>query len=155
MGAVELVPDDIGGHPGIEIDRAALPLAQGSADGRRRGGGHRCRRLPDSTARRLQQLLGSSRLGPAQLRVGRHRVDARPLQHKQMTQPGQRLGFVPRGQAHRRIVNRIDQTELEDEAVVESVQLGIRSRFYRQGRFSPTMEKCVHHFHQLVGRFME
>ena len=63
--------------------------------------------------------------------------------------------YAFRGQAHRRIVNRIDQTELEDEAVVESVQLGIRSRFYRQGRFSPTMEKCVHHFHQLVGRFME
>ncbi|MCB0563275.1 MAG: Rieske 2Fe-2S domain-containing protein [Phaeodactylibacter sp.] len=63
--------------------------------------------------------------------------------------------YAFRGQAHRRIVNRIDQTELEDEAVVESVQLGIRSRFYRQGRFSPTMEKCVHHFHQLVARFME
>lgn len=62
--------------------------------------------------------------------------------------------YAFRGQAHRRTANRIGQTELEDEAVVESVQSGIRSRFYRQGRFSPTMEKCVHHFHQLLGRFM-
>lgn len=63
--------------------------------------------------------------------------------------------YAFRGQAHRRTVNRIDQTELEDEAVVESVQLGIRSRYYKQGRFSPAMERCVHHFHQLAGRFME
>ncbi|MCB0584815.1 MAG: Rieske 2Fe-2S domain-containing protein [Phaeodactylibacter sp.] len=63
--------------------------------------------------------------------------------------------YAFRGQAHRRAANNIDQTELEDEAVVESVQLGIRSRYYRQGRFSPKMEKCVHHFHQLLDRFME
>ena len=62
--------------------------------------------------------------------------------------------YAFRGQAQQRIVNRIDQTELEDEAVVESVQLGIRSRFYQQGRFSPSMEQCVHHFHGLVGKFM-
>lgn len=62
--------------------------------------------------------------------------------------------YAFRGRAQERILNRIGQTELEDEAVVESVQLGVRSRFYRQGRFSPTMEKCVHHFHALVGKFM-
>lgn len=49
----------------------------------------------------------------------------------------------------------LHQTEMEDEAVVESVQLGVQSRFYDRGRFSPTMEKAVHHFHQLVGAFME
>lgn len=63
--------------------------------------------------------------------------------------------YAFRGHAHLRTVNRIDQTELEDEAVVESVQQGIRSRYYRQGRFSPAMEKGVHHFHGLVGRFMD
>lgn len=50
--------------------------------------------------------------------------------------------------------NRLDDTEMEDEAVVESVQLGIQSRYYQQGRFSPTMEKGVHHFHRLVAEFM-
>jgi len=49
---------------------------------------------------------------------------------------------------------RLDDTEMEDEAVVESVQKGIQSRFYKRGRFSPTMEQGVHHFHQLVSTFM-
>jgi choline monooxygenase len=46
----------------------------------------------------------------------------------------------------------LDQTEFEDEAVVEAVQKGIQSRFYQAGRFSPTMERCVHHFHLLLQR---
>ena len=50
--------------------------------------------------------------------------------------------------------NQIDITELEDEAVVESVQEGIKSRFYNAGRFSPKMESCVHHFHGLVSDAM-
>lgn len=49
----------------------------------------------------------------------------------------------------------IDATEMQDEAVVESVQKGVQSRFYKQGRFSPTHEKAVHHFHSLVQKFME
>ena len=51
--------------------------------------------------------------------------------------------------------NQLEKTELEDEAVVESVQRGIQSRFYQQGRFSPTMEKGVHHFHGLIAEFLE
>lgn len=54
-----------------------------------------------------------------------------------------------------REINRIDQTEMEDEAVVESVQKGLQSRFYQSGRFSPTQEKGVHHFHGLVARFLQ
>ncbi|MBI1226265.1 MAG: Rieske 2Fe-2S domain-containing protein [Bacteroidetes bacterium] len=50
--------------------------------------------------------------------------------------------------------NQLEKTEFEDEAVVESVQRGIQSRFYQQGRFSPTMEKGVHHFHRLVADFL-
>lgn len=50
--------------------------------------------------------------------------------------------------------NNIDQTELEDETVVESVQKGIQSSLYKSGRFSPTMEKCVHHFHTLMTDFI-
>ena len=44
--------------------------------------------------------------------------------------------------------------ELEDEAVVESVQKGIRSRFYSCGRYSPTREQGTHHFHRLIAEFM-
>lgn len=44
--------------------------------------------------------------------------------------------------------------ELEDEAVVESVQRGIRSRFYSHGRYSPAREQGTHHFHRLIAEFM-
>jgi choline monooxygenase len=48
----------------------------------------------------------------------------------------------------------LDRVELEDEAVVESVQKGIRSRFYDRGRYSPTREQGTHHFHRLIAEFM-
>lgn len=41
-------------------------------------------------------------------------------------------------------------TELEDEEVVERVHIGLQSRLYQHGRFSPTKEKGVHHFHRLL-----
>jgi len=44
--------------------------------------------------------------------------------------------------------------EMEDEAVVESVQKGIRSRFYSRGRYSPTREQGTHHFHRLIAEFI-
>lgn len=43
----------------------------------------------------------------------------------------------------------LDRVEREDEAVVEAVQRGLRSRFYTRGRYSPTREQGVHHFHRL------
>jgi choline monooxygenase len=48
----------------------------------------------------------------------------------------------------------LDRVEREDEAVVESVQRGVRSRLYRRGRFSPKREAGVHHFHRLLTRFL-
>ncbi len=48
----------------------------------------------------------------------------------------------------------LNQVELEDEEVVENVQRGIRSRFYTQGRFSPTREQGPHHFHSLLANFL-
>jgi|TARA_B110000503_G_scaffold30095_1_gene48623 choline monooxygenase len=48
----------------------------------------------------------------------------------------------------------LDKVEREDEFVVEAVQKGIRSRHYTTGRFSPTREKGVHHFHRLLAEFM-
>ena len=47
----------------------------------------------------------------------------------------------------------LDKVEMEDEEVVQSVQKGINSAFYNTGRFSPTKEKGVHHFHSLISKF--
>jgi len=44
----------------------------------------------------------------------------------------------------------LDRVEREDEEVVESVQVGVRSRLYGRGRYSPARETCVHHFHRLL-----
>jgi choline monooxygenase len=44
---------------------------------------------------------------------------------------------------------------MEDEAAVLSVQLGIRSRFYAGGRYSPTHERGVHHFHRLLAEVLD
>jgi choline monooxygenase len=44
----------------------------------------------------------------------------------------------------------LERVELEDQSVVQSVQKGIKSRFYSKGRYSPTHEKGVHHFHGLL-----
>jgi choline monooxygenase len=44
----------------------------------------------------------------------------------------------------------LDRVEHEDEAVVEAVQRGVRSRLYHRGRYSPTREQGVHHFHRLL-----
>ncbi|MBT8311505.1 MAG: aromatic ring-hydroxylating dioxygenase subunit alpha, partial [Flavobacteriaceae bacterium] len=48
----------------------------------------------------------------------------------------------------------LDKVELEDEEVVEGVQKGIQSRYYNTGRFSPTREQGVHHFHSLLSQFL-
>ena len=48
----------------------------------------------------------------------------------------------------------LDKVEREDEFVVEGVHQGLKSRFYKAGRFSPTMEKGVHHFHSLLAKYL-
>lgn len=48
----------------------------------------------------------------------------------------------------------LDRVEREDEAVVEAVQRGVRSRFYDRGRYSPTREQGVHHFHRLLAEML-
>src|SRR5437660_3820258 len=48
----------------------------------------------------------------------------------------------------------LDRVEREDEAIVESVQRGVRSRLYERGRYSPAREPGVHHFHRLLAQFM-
>jgi len=48
----------------------------------------------------------------------------------------------------------LDRVEREDEAIVEAVQRGVRSRLYDRGRYSPARETGVHHFHRLLAEFM-
>jgi len=48
----------------------------------------------------------------------------------------------------------LDRVEAEDEAVVEAVQRGVRSRLYNRGRYSPARERGVHHFHRLLVEFL-
>jgi choline monooxygenase len=48
----------------------------------------------------------------------------------------------------------LDTVEHEDEEVVEAVQKGIRSRFYKHGRYSVTREQGTHHFHRMIAEFM-
>ena len=50
--------------------------------------------------------------------------------------------------------SNLEKVEKEDEIVVENVQKGVRSSFYKAGRFSPNREKGVHHFHVLLSKFL-
>lgn len=49
----------------------------------------------------------------------------------------------------------LDKVEREDEFVVENVHKGLKSRFYEKGRFSPSREKGVHHFHSLLAKHLQ
>jgi choline monooxygenase len=49
----------------------------------------------------------------------------------------------------------IDKTEREDENIVEQVQKGISSRFYKHGRYSPQWETGVHQFHTMLQKAFE
>lgn len=48
----------------------------------------------------------------------------------------------------------LHQVEMEDEDVVQNVQKGIRSRFYKHGRYSVKRETGTHHFHRLLAKFI-
>jgi len=49
----------------------------------------------------------------------------------------------------------LDKVEMEDEEIVENVQRGVRSRFYKQGRYSVSREKGPHHFHSIIADFLK
>jgi choline monooxygenase len=49
----------------------------------------------------------------------------------------------------------LHQVELEDEAVVQTVQRGVRSAHYKSGRYAPRHEVCVHHFHRLLAALLK
>jgi len=48
----------------------------------------------------------------------------------------------------------LDKVEREDEFVVEGVHRGLKSNYYKVGRFSPTREQGVHHFHRLLAKYV-
>lgn len=48
----------------------------------------------------------------------------------------------------------LETVEFEDQRIVASVQAGIRSRFFRRGRYSVRREAGLHHFHRLIAEFM-
>ncbi|MBS1525678.1 MAG: aromatic ring-hydroxylating dioxygenase subunit alpha [Bacteroidetes bacterium] len=48
----------------------------------------------------------------------------------------------------------LDKVEMEDEEIVENVQKGVRSRFYKHGRYSATREQGTHHFHRILAEFI-
>jgi choline monooxygenase len=48
-----------------------------------------------------------------------------------------------------------DEIQIEDVAICEAVQRGLRSRTYVRGRYSEKRESGVHHFHRLWAAAME
>ena len=44
----------------------------------------------------------------------------------------------------------LDKVELEDQKIVEGCMRGVFSSAYDRGRYSPTMETGVHHFHRML-----
>lgn len=48
----------------------------------------------------------------------------------------------------------LDRVEREDEAVVEAVQRGLRSRIYERGRYSAKRETGTHHFHRILAEHL-
>jgi choline monooxygenase len=49
----------------------------------------------------------------------------------------------------------LHQVEMEDEDIVQNVQKGIRSRFYKHGRYSVKRETGTHHFHRLLAEALK
>ena len=54
-----------------------------------------------------------------------------------------------------RVIDLLHQTELEDETVVQQIAKGVKSRFYKRGRYSPQWEQNVHHFQQFIAEALQ
>jgi len=44
----------------------------------------------------------------------------------------------------------LDKVEGEDQGIVEATQRGVAAGAYDRGRYSPTKETGVHHFHRML-----
>jgi choline monooxygenase len=60
----------------------------------------------------------------------------------------------PDSDAVRRTLDFSEEIQQEDIRICESVQRGLHSRTYSQGRFSAARENGVHHFHLLMHEFL-
>ena len=49
----------------------------------------------------------------------------------------------------------VGKVEKEDQEIIERVQKGTKSRYYKHGRYSPSMEQGTHHFHTLISDFLK
>ena len=49
----------------------------------------------------------------------------------------------------------LDTVEIQDQNIIEQVQKSMRSKIYDRGRYSPTREEGVHHFHRVISRIYE
>ena len=62
--------------------------------------------------------------------------------------------FAYEGEVAQATIDFSDEIQREDIRICESVQRGLRSRHYDQGRFSVKRENGVHHFHGLLCEFL-
>ena len=62
--------------------------------------------------------------------------------------------FSYEGEVAQATIDFSDEIQQEDIKICESVQKGLRSRSYSQGRFSVKRENGVHHFHGLLNEFL-
>lgn len=62
--------------------------------------------------------------------------------------------FAYEGEVAESTIAFSDEIQREDIAICESVQRGLRSAHYRQGRYSAKRENGVHHFHGLLAEFL-
>ena len=49
----------------------------------------------------------------------------------------------------------LDTVEIQDQQIIEEVHKSMRSKAYDRGRFSPTREQGVHHFHRIISQLYE
>lgn len=63
--------------------------------------------------------------------------------------------FAYSGDVAQATIDFSDEIQQEDIGICESVQRGLRSRNYSQGRFSVKRENGVHHFHALLYEFLK
>ena len=65
------------------------------------------------------------------------------------------LTFTSSNKNIKKLIEELNQVELEDEEVVLNVQKGINSKSYNKGRYSVKYEKGVHYFHQLLSQYID
>jgi choline monooxygenase len=63
--------------------------------------------------------------------------------------------FAYEGKVAQETIDFSDEIQREDITICESVQKGLRSANYSQGRFSVRRENGVHHFHGLLSEFLQ